>query len=41
LLGIEFIGIESKNDGKLKKLGADKVIENFSNRERFYKLLET
>ena len=38
-LGIRFIGVDATNDGKLKKLGATEVIEDFSDLKNVVKLL--
>ncbi len=38
-MGIEFIGVDFCRDGKLKKLGAKIVIEDFSNSETLFQLI--
>ncbi|KAJ1511577.1 hypothetical protein HMI54_000716 [Coelomomyces lativittatus] len=39
-LGIKFIGIDSKSNGQLKKLGASIVFKNFLQKESFIQSLE-
>jgi phosphoglycolate phosphatase-like HAD superfamily hydrolase len=39
-LGIRFIGVDAKGNGKLKKLGAKHVIPHFEDINAFYRLLE-
>jgi phosphoglycolate phosphatase-like HAD superfamily hydrolase len=39
-LKVDFIGIDSKNNGQLKKLGAETVFRNFKNSSEIIKFLE-
>ena len=38
-MGIRFIGIDAKGNGKLKKLGAEHVLPDYSDRDSFYRLI--
>ncbi len=40
LLNIDFVGVDCTKNGKLRKLGVEKVIEDFSDKEYFFNLLE-
>ena len=40
LLNIDFVGVDCKRNGKLRSLGVEKVIEDFSDIEYFFNLLK-
>jgi phosphoglycolate phosphatase-like HAD superfamily hydrolase len=40
MLNIDFIGVDSAGDGKLKSIGVKKIIKDFTNMRFFFKLLD-